>query len=75
MSRDDEGMFWWLPHLCAAVLGFLVGGYLMARLWRYGPYDEWLLLGSTMSGLVCLMLSLWQGPRFWSEVRRLFGKG
>ncbi len=72
-EEEDHEEFWWIPHLCAAVLGFLVGGYLIAKHWHDPAGADWVLLGAVISALLCAMLSVWFGAGFWSGVRRLFG--
>lgn len=71
-TDDDPG--WWFPHLVAAFLGFVVGGWLFGRVVRRGELlDHW-LLAAVICGVVCAAASVWFGSGFWSLVRRLFGR-
>lgn len=72
--RELDAGTWWLQHVLAAILGFVTGGYVIARVWRYGSESEWWFFGALLSALACLVLSVLFPDGFWSGVLRIFGK-
>jgi len=77
MATDDvdSESGWWVPHVIAAFLGFVVGGWLFGRLVRRGDLLDYWLLAAVTCGAVCAAASVWFGRDFWSVVRRFFGRG
>lgn len=66
MATDDtdDGSGWWVPHLVAAFLGFVVGGWLFGRVVRHGDLLDYWLFAAVTCGVVCAAASVWSGSSF-----------
>lgn len=73
-DETDGGPGWWVPHLTAACLGFVIGGWLFGRMVRRGDLLDYWLLAAAVCGVACAAASVWFGSGFWSFLRRFFGR-
>jgi hypothetical protein len=69
---DLEDSFSWIPHACAALAGFVIGGYSIAKFWRTDVDGASWLLGALLSAAMCAVLSVVMGQRFWSYLFKGF---
>lgn len=73
-NHTEDGAGWWVPHLVAAFLGFVIGGWLFARWVRYGDLQDHWLFVAVICALLCAAASVWFGRSFWSFLRSLLGR-
>jgi hypothetical protein len=69
---DLEDQFSWVRHACAAIFGFLVGGFVTVRINVHSLTGTMWFVYALLNALVWCGLSIWQDKQFWANLRKRF---